>query len=52
MPLGVSKLMPSMVEMSLLVLVSPLVFFKASTTAMAALMPPAVKKSGGLLNLL
>ena len=52
LPLGVSKLMPSMVEMSLLVLVSPLVFFKASTTAMAALMPPAVKKSGGLLNLL
>ena len=44
--------MPSMVAMSLLVLVSPLVFFKASTTAMAALMPPAVKKSGGLLNLL
>jgi hypothetical protein len=30
--------------------VSPLVFFSASTTAMAALMPPAVKKSGGALN--
>ena len=31
------------------VLLSPRVFFRASTTAMAALMPPAVKKSGGAL---
>ncbi|MCY1513963.1 hypothetical protein D9M68_484880 [compost metagenome] len=50
MPLGVSKLMPSMVLMSLLVPVSPLVFFSAVTTAIAAEKPPAVKKSGGVLN--
>ncbi|MDT4830128.1 hypothetical protein FQZ97_635780 [compost metagenome] len=50
LPLGVSKLMPSMVLMSLLVPVSPLVFFSAVTTAIAAEKPPAVKKSGGVLN--
>jgi len=33
-------------------LASPPVFFNPSTTAIAAAMPPAVKKSGGLLNLL
>jgi hypothetical protein len=48
-PLGVWKLMPSIAVISFSVLVSPLVFFRASTTAMAALMPPAVKKSGGVL---
>jgi hypothetical protein len=52
LPLGVSKLMPSMVLMSLWVAVSPFVFFSASTMAIAALMPPAVKKSGGCLNCL
>ena len=52
LPLGVSKLMPSMVLMSFSVLVSPPVFFSASTSAIAALMPPAVKKSGGALNCL
>ena len=49
-PFGVSKLMPSMVLISLLVLVSPLVFLSAVTTAIAAENPPAVKKSGGVLN--
>ncbi len=49
-PLGVSKVMPSIVEISLLVLVSPPVFLSAVTTAIAALKPPAVKKSGGVLN--
>ena len=38
--------------MSLSVLVSPLVFFSAVTIAIAAEKPPAVKKSGGLLNCL
>ena len=52
MPFGVSKLMPSIVAISFSVLVSPLVFFSASTIAIAALMPPAVKKSGGDLNCL
>src|SRR3990167_8035107 len=49
-PLGVSKLMPSMALISVSVLVSPLVFLSAVTTAIAALKAPAVKKSGGLLN--
>src|SRR5450830_1096176 len=52
LPLGVSKLMPSMALISLLVPVSPLVFLSAVTTAIAALKPPAVKKSGGVLNCL
>ncbi len=51
LPLGDMKLMPSMVAISLSVPVSPLVFFSASTRAMPADMPPAVKKSGGDLNL-
>ena len=51
-PLGVWKRMPSIVLISLLVLVSPLVFLSASTMAMPALMPPAVKKSGGVWNFL
>ncbi|MCY1545632.1 hypothetical protein D9M68_815830 [compost metagenome] len=50
--MGVSKLMPSIVLISVSVLVSPLVFLSAVTTAIAALKPPAVKKSGGLLNCL
>src|SRR5450830_1607093 len=48
LPLGVSKLMPSRALISLLVPVSPLVFLSAVTTAIAAFMPPAVKKSGGV----
>ena len=52
LPLGVSKLMPSIAVMSLLVPVSPPVFFSAVTTAIAAEKPPAVKKSGGALNCL
>ena len=50
LPLGVSKLMPSMVLINVLALVSPLLAFSAVTTAMAAEKPPAVKKSGGALN--
>ncbi|MCY1222743.1 hypothetical protein D9M72_348470 [compost metagenome] len=52
MPLGVSNDMPSIAVISFSVPVSPLVFFSASTSAMPAVMPPAVKKSGGALNLL
>ncbi|MDT4890806.1 hypothetical protein FQZ97_1277430 [compost metagenome] len=52
LPLGVSNDMPSIAMISLSVPVSPLVFFSASTSAMPAVMPPAVKKSGGALNLL
>ena len=51
-PFGVSKLMPSIALMSVLVFVSPPVFFSAVTIAMAAEKPPAVKKSGGVLNCL
>src|ERR1035437_1783402 len=52
LPLGVSKLMPSMVLISVLAVASPFDFFNAVTIAMAALKPPAVKKSGGALNCL
>ncbi|MND08535.1 hypothetical protein D3C83_312130 [compost metagenome] len=45
-PLGVSKLMPSMAAISFSVSVPP-AFLMASTTALAAAKPPAVKKSGG-----
>ena len=46
MPLGESKLMPSIAAISFSVSVPP-AFLIASTTAMPAAMPPAVKKSGG-----
>ncbi|MNL73623.1 hypothetical protein D3C87_1991090 [compost metagenome] len=46
-PLGVSKLMPSMVSMRVSVSQSGAVS-SALTTAMAEAMPPAVKKSGGV----
>ena len=46
LPFGVSKLMPSMAAISFSESVD-LAFFTASTSAMAALMPPATKKSGG-----
>src|SRR3954466_14192556 len=52
LPLGVSKLMPSMAVISFSLPVSPPVFLSAVTTAIAAVKPPAVKKSGGLLNCL
>src|SRR3990167_1294154 len=47
MPLGVSKLIPSIVPISRAVFVSPAVFLRAVTSAMADEKPPAVKKSGG-----
>ena len=49
MPLGVSKLMPSIAAISFSVSVPP-AFLSASTTAMPAAKPPAVKKSGGALK--
>ena len=51
LPLGRVKAHASMVRMSLLVLVSPLVALRAVTSAMAG-EAPAVKKSGGALNCL
>src|SRR6185295_15469127 len=48
-PFGVSNDMPSMAAISFSVSVPP-AFFSASTTAMPADMPPAVKKSGGDLK--
>ena len=50
LPFGVSKVMPSIAAISLSLLVSPLVFLSAATTAIAAEKPPAVKKSGGDLK--
>src|SRR5665647_1426800 len=50
LPFGVSKLMPSMVLISVFAVASPLDFLSAVTTAIAAAKPPAVKKSGGDLN--
>src|SRR5438874_4127229 len=48
-PFGVSKERPSMAPISFSVSALP-AFLSASTTAMAAAMPPAVKKSGGDLK--
>ncbi|MNF05739.1 hypothetical protein D3C80_2055480 [compost metagenome] len=47
LPLGVSKLMPSMALISVSVSESPAVLFNAAAIAIPADMPPAVKKSGG-----
>ena len=52
LPLGVSKLMPSMAGMSFFAEASPPVFLSAVTIAIAEEKPPAVKKSGGVLNCL
>ena len=49
-PLGVWNFRPLSAACSFGVLASPPVFFKASTMAMPALMPPAVNMSGGALN--
>src|SRR3569832_856651 len=49
-PFVVSKVRPSIAAINFSVFVSPLVFLSAATIAIAADMPPAVKKSGGDLK--